>query len=508
MEIGRKLYLECYSGISGDMTVAALLDLGADERVLREVLDSLPMSGFRVEIKRVIKSGIDACDFNVVLDEGHENHDHDMEYLHGHEHGHHHGDGEHVHEEHGHCHDHEHMHEHSHEGEYGYSCENGHKHEHVHEDEHDHSHEHEHMHEHVHEDEHEHSHGHEHSHEHGHEHEHSHEHVHGHGHHHEHRGMREIREIIGEGRMTEGARGLALRIFEILAQAESKAHNVPVDEVHFHEVGAVDSIVDIVAAAVCLDNLGIREVVVPVLCEGTGTIRCQHGILPIPVPAVANIMTMYRLPVRVVEAEGEFITPTGAAIVAAVKTAETLPKDFSVVKVGVGAGKRSYERPGILRAMVIEDGSVERDSIWKLETNIDDCSGEVLGYVMERLFEAGARDVHYMPIFMKKNRPAWQLNVICSEEDVEKLEHVIFRETTTIGIRRMEMDRTVLKREERVISTALGEARVKVCQARGVVRFYPEYDSVSVLAKESQTSFSQVYQMVQRQCMDEEQEQR
>lgn len=315
--------------------------------------------------------------------------------------------------------------------------------------------------------------------------------------------MREIREIIEKGRMTEGARRLALRIFEILAQAESKAHNVPVDQVHFHEVGAVDSIVDIVAAAVCMDNLGIREVVVPVLCEGTGTVRCQHGILPIPVPAVANIMAMYQLPVRIVEAEGEFITPTGAAIVAAVKTTETLPKDFSVVKVGVGAGKRSYERPGILRAMVIEDRSGETDSIWKLETNIDDCSGEILGYVMEQLFEAGARDVHYMPVFMKKNRPAWQLNVICAGEDVEKLEHIIFRETTTIGIRRAEMERTVLKREERTVPTALGEAQVKVCQARGVVRFYPEYDSVSRLARESGTPFSQVYQMVQKQCMDE-----
>lgn len=314
--------------------------------------------------------------------------------------------------------------------------------------------------------------------------------------------MKEIREIIGKGRMTEGARGLALKIFEILAQAESKAHNVPVDEVHFHEVGAVDSIVDIVAAAVCLDNLGVKEVVVPVLCEGTGTVRCQHGILPIPVPAVANIMSMYQLPVRIVDAEGEFVTPTGAAIVAAVKTSEALPKDFSVVKVGIGAGKRNYERPGILRAMLIQDKSQMRDTIYKLETNIDDCSGEVLGYVMEQLFEAGARDVHYMPVFMKKNRPAWQLNVICTKEDIEKLEHIIFRETTTIGIRRVEMERTVLKREEKVVSTALGEAQVKVCQARGVVRFYPEYDSVSKLAKESGAPFAQVYQMVQKQCMD------
>ncbi len=492
MEIGKKLYLECYSGISGDMTVAALLDLGADERILREVLDSLLVSGFRIEIKRVIKSGIDACDFRVVLDEDHENHDHDMEYLHGHEHGRHH-------EEEGYEHSRGHVH-----GE-----DQGQSYEHVHGEDHKHSHghAHEHSHGHIHGEEQGHSHVHGEGHEHSHNHGHAHEHSHGH-HHHEHRGLREIREIIEKGRMTEGARRLALRIFEILAQAESKAHNVPVDQVHFHEVGAVDSIVDIVAAAVCMDNLGIREVVVPVLCEGTGTVRCQHGILPIPVPAVANIMAMYQLPVRIVEAEGEFITPTGAAIVAAVKTTETLPKDFSVVKVGVGAGKRSYERPGILRAMVIEDRSGETDSIWKLETNIDDCSGEILGYVMEQLFEAGARDVHYMPVFMKKNRPAWQLNVICGREDMEKLEQIIFRETTTIGIRRIEMDRTVLRREEKVVFTSLGKSRVKVCQTGGMVRFYPEYDSVSELARESGTPFLQVYQMVQRQCAEEAQEQR
>ncbi len=500
MSSGDKLYLECYSGISGDMTVAALLDLGADEKVLTEALESLPVSGFRVEIKRVVKSGIDACDFNVILDAEHENHDHDMEYLHGHEHVHDHSHGD----DDGHDRGHEdHSHDHGHE-DHRHSCgHEDHGHGHGHED-HRYSRGHEdHGHDHGHED-HGHSHGHE-DHSHGRAHEamyHGHTHAHGH-HHHEHRGMEEIRKIIAGGAMTEGARKLALRIFEILAEAESKAHNVPVDRVHFHEVGAVDSIVDIVAAAVCLDNLKVEEVVVPFLCEGTGTVRCQHGILPVPVPAVANIIKSHSLPVRIVDAEGEFVTPTGAAIVAAVRTSGTLPKDFSVVKVGIGAGKRNYERPGILRAMVVRDVQPERDTIFKLETNIDDCSGEALGYVMERLFEAGARDVHYMPVFMKKNRPAWQLNVICAGEDVEKLEHIIFRETTTIGIRRAEMERTVLKREERTVPTALGEAQVKVCQARGVVRFYPEYDSVSRLARESGTPFSQVYQMVQKQCMDE-----
>lgn len=301
------LYLECYSGISGDMTVAALLDLGADEAVLRQVLDSLPLEGFRIEINRVMKSGIDACDFNVILEDS-DNHDHDMEYLYGH------------------MHHKEHTHDareeaHSHSGQILHSHTHGHSHEtvQIHTDSHTHEHEHHHTHSHV------------------------------------HRGMKEIREIIEAGNMTEGARSLALKIFSILAEAESKAHRVPVEEVHFHEVGAVDSIVDIVAVAVCLDNLNIKNVIVPELREGKGTVRCQHGILPVPVPAVINILQAYSLPVQITDITGELVTPTGAAVVAAIRTAGSLPLKFTIKKTGLGAGKREYECPGILRAMLIEE---------------------------------------------------------------------------------------------------------------------------------------------------------
>lgn len=359
MKSGKKLYLECYSGISGDMTVAALLDLGVDEKVLTEALESLPVPGFSIEIKRVAKSGIDACDFNVILDAAHENHDHDMSYLHGHAH--------------------HHSHEHGEKPEH--SC--GHSQEHIFTEKEEGRHSSNHEHHHSHEEEYG-----------SHHHNDGHSHDHHHSHHHEHRGMPEIRQIINQGKMTKEAKNLALKIFEILAEAESKAHNVPVDEVHFHEVGAVDSIVDIVAVAVCLDNLQIQEVIVPVLCEGTGTVRCQHGILPVPVPAVANIIKAHKLPVRIVDAEGEFVTPTGAAIVAAIRTSESLPKEFLVEDIGIGAGKRNYERPGILRAMLIQDNSQERDTIYKLESNIDDCTGEILGYVMEQLFEAGASSIY------------------------------------------------------------------------------------------------------------------
>ena len=168
-------------------------------------------------------------------------------------------------------------------------------------------------------------------------------------HHHEHRGIKEITYIIEHSAMTENAKKIALRIFEILAEAESKAHNVPVDQVHFHEVGAVDSIVDIVSVAVCLDDLDVTEVIVPVLCEGRGTVRCQHGILPIPVPAVANIVSANHLHLKMTEVEGELVTPTGAAIVAAVKTKDKLPETFEIQKIGIGAGKRQYECPGNLK---------------------------------------------------------------------------------------------------------------------------------------------------------------
>ncbi len=440
--MGKTLYLECNTGISGDMTVAALLDAGADRKILKDALESLPMQGFTVEISRVKKAGLDACDFLVKLDAAHENHDHDMAYLHGHEQ--HHHEKEEVHD-HGH---------HHHEKEEVYS------------------------------------------------HEHS-----DHEHPHEHRGLPEILDIIDKAKITPRAKDTAAGIFRILAEAEAKAHGVPLEQVHFHEVGAVDSIVDIIAAAVCLDDLDITEVIVPFVCEGTGTVRCQHGILPVPVPAVVNIMEACRLPVRITEVKGELVTPTGAAITAAVMTSTKLPEQFQIVKVGIGAGKRSYERPSLLRAVLIDPefkrqgySRDREDVIFKLETNIDDCTGEALGCVMERLMEAGARDVHFIPVYMKKNRPAYELAVICDESNIHKLEQIIFEETTTIGIRRTRMERTILPRESAsVMLEDGGELKVKKCiLPGGQVRCYPEYDSVVQLAKEKGWTFGQVMDSFRR----------
>ncbi|MCD8154765.1 MAG: nickel pincer cofactor biosynthesis protein LarC, partial [Clostridiales bacterium] len=322
---------------------------------------------------------------------------------------------------------------------------------------------------------------------------------HDHPHSHVHRGICEIRKIIDESSLTECARGYAHSIFNVIAQAESKAHGLPPEKVHFHEVGAVDSIVDVLSVAVCLDNLDITEVAVSELWEGQGTVRCQHGILPIPVPAVANIVQAGGLKMHISDVRGELVTPTGAAIAAAIRTTDHLPEKFSVKKIGLGAGKRSYEGcSGFLRAMLLEplDKRTEKDIIWKLESNIDDCSGETLGHTMDLLLQAGARDVHYIPCFMKKNRPAWLLEILCREEDIGKLEQIIFRETTTIGIRRIPMEREILKRDGRRIVTSCGEAGVKICRLGEETFIYPEYEDLCRICRENKLSYMEAYQLV------------
>lgn len=439
----KKLYLDCGSGISGDMFVAAMIDLGADPDALEKALDSLPADGFFVEISRVKKAGIDCCDFHVHLDDDCENHDHDMDYLYGnltlaagsgcscHE--------ESDREEH-HCH----CHEEGHDGEAHHCCRQG------------------------------------------------------KDHYHTHRGLAEILPMIDACDMTETAKALARKIFRIIGEAEAKAHDLPLDEVHFHEVGALDSIVDVVAAAVTFDSLHIKEVIVPKLTEGTGTVRCRHGVMPVPVPATVNIVSACKIPMELTGAEGEYVTPTGAAIAAAISTSHQLPPSFVIKKAGLGAGKRAYtDRSGILRAFLIQgEENEDRDKVVKLETDIDDCSGEVLGYVMKKLFKAGAKDVHYAPIFMKKNRPAWELTVICREDKVEEMEKIIFTETTTIGIREYPLRRSILDREEKEVETVYGKAAVKQVTFRDMTRAYPEYDTVKKLAKRNKVPFMDIFDAV------------
>lgn len=277
------LYIECYAGISGDMFVASLLDLGVDKDYLLSNLQTLPLEGYKINISRVKKMALDACDFNVILDI--DNHDHDMQYLYE--------------ENYEHTHEHEHSHEHKHE----------HHEHHIHEANHT---------------------------------------------HHIHRNLNDVTTIINNSQITDNAKSIANKIFQIIAEAEAKAHGTSVEQVHFHEVGAVDSIVDITAAAICIDKLNINKVFCSSLSEGKGFVNCQHGAIPIPVPAVVNIVSANDLKLHFTNTKGELITPTGAAIIAAIKTDDSMPENFMIEKIGIGAGKRQYNIPNVVRSMLIK----------------------------------------------------------------------------------------------------------------------------------------------------------
>ena len=434
----RVLELQCDSGISGDMVVGALLDLGANEEGLRTALKSLNLKGYEVRVTRKLAGALDACDFDVVVDHEHENHDHDMEWLYGNL------DDAPEHHEHGHVHEHEHAHDRGH------------------------------------------AHGHE----------------HGHAHHHAHRNLADIRAIIEGSGLSDHVQRIALRIFTIIAEAEAKAHGESVESVHFHEVGAVDSIVDVVAAAWCLDDLGVDQAVVSPLAEGEGHVRCAHGVLPIPVPAVANIVEAHGLVLKRAHRTGELVTPTGAAIAAAIANRDAMPDLYKLVATGLGTGKRAYNPPSVVRALLVDEvaekpmhAAYEQDDVdlWKLETEVDDCTGEALGYVLERLYDAGAREAHFLPVFMKKSRPGYQIEVLCAKQDIAKLEEVLFEDTTTIGIRRYPLQRTALVRQKGEVQTTYGVVQTKCVQLpNGTERRYVEHDSVAALARESGASYQDV----------------
>lgn len=397
------LYLEGANGISGDMTVAALLDLGASREKLAAVLDSLRLDGFDWSVERKTSYSIAGLDFDVRL----------------------------------------HADEHARE-----------------------------------------------------------EHYHAHHHHHEHRHLSDVFEIIDRGEMTDAARQTAKKIFEIVAAAEAKAHGCPIEEVHFHEVGAIDSIVDIVAIAVLTDDLGVKNVVVDGLNEGRGFVMCQHGSLPVPVPAVLNIAAAHGIALRPTDTNGEMVTPTGIAAAAALKTRDALPASYKVLKTGVGLGKRDFGHANFLRAMIISD--TESDGkLYVIETNIDDCTAEELGLTMEKLFQAGAFDVHFEPCFMKKNRPAYMLRAIVPEKLLPTAENIIFANTSTIGLRKYAVERRCMEREIRSVALPEGTVLVKKCWTDGIVRYNPEYESVKTLSEQTGVPFRKLYDAA-RQAAEEQ----
>ena len=396
----KTLYLECNSGISGDMTVAALLDLGADEKSLRDGLKSLNISGYDIEITRVLKSGVAACDFNVIP----------------------HGHGRHHHE-----HEHEHHHDHEHEQ------------------------------------------------------------------HHEHRGLGEITGIIDSSKITEKAKGLAKRIFGIVAEAEAKVHGIPASEVHFHEVGAVDSIVDIVGAAICLDNLDVGRVFCTALSEGQGTVWCGHGRMPVPAPATLEIAKTCGVPLVITDNDGEMVTPTGIAIAAAITEKFTAPAGLTVLKTGYGAGKKEFKRANLLRASLIELTDESGGEVLELSCNLDDMTGEQLAYACELIMEAAALDCWLTPAIMKKGRPAQVLTLLTEPAREEEFTRLLFKHTTTLGVRGSVRRRTAMRRGTRTIQTSRGELEVKDASYGDITKTAVEYESAKALAKKSGVPLAELY---------------
>jgi uncharacterized protein (TIGR00299 family) protein len=320
---------------------------------------------------------------------------------------------------------------------------------------------------------------------------------------HKHRHLHHVEEILSRGNLTAKQRELALRIFRRVAEAEAAVHGVPIEKVHFHEVGALDSIADIAGAAVALDLLGAERFTSRPVPTGTGTVKCAHGVMPVPAPGTAELLKGVPLAPSTIEAE--LTTPTGAAILTAVVQEWTASPAMTIERVGHGAGTRNLpEQPNILRVFVGEAAEpaasgFATDQVWVVETNLDDVPAEVVGYCYDLLFAAGAVDVYTAPIFMKKNRPGVLLSVMCPEEALAAVEEVLFRETTTLGVRRYPAARHKLHRKEHTVQTPWGPVRGKIGWREGrPPLFSPEYDDCARLAREQKVPLREVYEKAQR----------
>ena len=435
------LYLDLFSGIAGDMFIAALLDLGVDAAKLERELKKLKLDGYHLHISHGQKSAIAGVKFDVHL-------------AHDHEH------------EHGHTHDHDHAHGHHH-------------------------HDHEHAHDH---------------HEHGHD---------------EQRNFAEIKKLISRSQLSAWVKQKAIAVFQRIAVAEGKIHGLPPGEVHFHEVGAVDSIVDIVGAAIALELLGKPRVFASPVTEGTGWIRCAHGRFPVPAPAPLAILGARGIGVTQCDEPHELVTPTGAALLAEFAESFGAMENLVAEKIGFGLGTRDNEtRPNVLRAVLGSQSKVqspkskaggarepstincqpsthldwETDRVAVLETNLDDCAGEILGSFVETSLAAGALDVFHTPIQMKKNRPGVLLTVLCAEAEADKFSELLLRETTAFGVRKTIAERRKLRREFVEVTTAFGKVTVKIGKIGGkVVQAAPEFESAKKLAAKAGVPVKQIF---------------
>lgn len=456
------LYLEPFSGLSGDMLNALLLDLGADRKHLEEALKTISLDGYHLHVDRIAKSSIWGTDFDVHMEHGEKDHGIAGDFDHHHH--------EHDHDHHEHEHTHEHAHSHTHE---------------------EHTHAHTHMHEH--------------SHDHHHEHDHTHEHTHSYHHHHgEVRGLKEIETIILSSGTSDFVKEKSLEVFRDIAQAEANVHQMPVEEIHFHEVGATDSIIDIMSFFILWETLDIDAVYSTAVTEGSGTITVAHGVMPVPVPAVMQLRLRTSIPFsQDFDIHTELVTPTGLALFKAIRPVFAQPSNLTATKVGYGFGKRDTGKFNALRGTLLEKTThshqvvtSHNDAIIQIDTTIDDQSGEELGYIMSLLLEEGALDVHYTPVYTKKNRPATHLTLLIQEGDLERFTAILFEQTSTIGFRYQNVQRKVMTRTFETRQTSLGAVKVKKNQYGTVTKSTLEYEDCARIAKETGLSIQAVYQQL------------
>ena len=448
----KTLYLECGMGAAGDMLTAALLELMPDPEAAVTELNGLGIPGVQFSKEAVSKCGIGGTHMTVKV---HGEEESEEMFHHHHEH-----------------HDHSHEQEHDHES----ACHEHHDHLHEHED-------HEHTHEHTHEHE-DHEHAHEHSHEHTHEHGDA-----GHTHHH-HSSLHDIEHIVcGHLNIPDQVKQDVMAVYGLIAEAESHAHGVPVTEIHFHEVGTMDAIADITAVCLLMNKIAPDQVIVSPVHVGSGHVHCAHGILPVPAPATAYILN--GVPMYGGAVKGELCTPTGAALL---KHFATRFGDMPVMRteaIGYGMGKKDFEQANCIRAMLGETEDAG-DNVLQLECNVDDMTAEELGFAMETILEAGALEVYTVAAGMKKSRPGTILCVLCHEDAKETLVRVIFRNTTTIGVREHRCSRYTLKRSFETVQTPYGDVQKKLSSGYGVTREKYEYEDLARIAREQGLSLVEV----------------
>ena len=393
------LYFDCSSGISGNMTLGALMELIDDPDYLQNELKKVHVDGYHLHVSQTKKNGITGTYVDVHLE-----------------------------------HHHDHHHEHHH----------------------DHDHHHEHHHEHV------------------------------------HRNLYDVNTIIDNADIDEKAKELAKKIFLRVALAESKVHHETLENVHFHEVGAIDSIVDIIGTAILITKINPDKIMSSVVNDGYGFIECAHGMISVPVPATSEIFAASHVKARQIDIDTELVTPTGAAIIAELSESFGSMPVMNVSRIGWGCGTKDLKIPNVLKVSLgtIED---QNEEVVVIETNIDDCSGEILGYTMDKLFQQGALDVFFTSIFMKKNRPAYRLTVVCHENKREELSDILFQETTTIGLRYRYEQRTVLKREIVEKETPYGIVHFKKVTHKNEIYYYPEYEDVKAIALKNNISIQHVF---------------